>query len=78
MISTFWAGRYNSSLNMATLPLPELGERKARGAFFTPAEITRFLAKWAIRRTDDTLLEPACGEAAFLLSAAERFRCLGA
>lgn len=51
--------------------------RKARGAFFTPAEITDFLACWAVRSASDTLLEPSCGEAAFLLSAAARLDELG-
>ena len=67
---------------MATAPLPRplssLEERKARGAFFTPPEIARFLATWAIRTSADTVLEPSCGGAAFLLSASERFRALGA
>ena len=52
--------------------------RKARGAFFTPSELSRFVADWAIRSADDTVLEPSCGEAAFLLPAADRLRRLGA
>jgi adenine-specific DNA methylase len=43
--------------------------RKARGAYFTPNPVTRFIAKWAIRSPDDSVLEPSCGEAEFLLSA---------
>jgi adenine-specific DNA-methyltransferase len=54
---------------------PEL--RKARGAFFTPVEVCRYLAKWAIRTPGDAVLEPSCGEAAFLLAAAERMSGLG-
>ncbi len=53
-------------------------ERKARGAFFTPPAITRFLAEWAVRNRDDAVLEPSCGEAEFLLAAADRLRGLGA
>lgn len=53
-------------------------QRKARGAFFTPPEITRFLAEWAVRSPDDSVLEPSCGEAEFLLAAARRLRELGA
>lgn len=53
-------------------------ERKARGAFFTPPEIADFLARWAIRDNTDRVLEPSCGEAAFLLSAGKRFAELGA
>ncbi len=51
--------------------------RKARGAFFTPPEITRFISDWAIRAPTDTVLEPSCGEAAFLLAAGRRLRDLG-
>ena len=51
--------------------------RKARGAFFTPAAITAYLAAWAIRTPADHILEPSCGEAGFLLAAADRLRVLG-
>jgi adenine-specific DNA-methyltransferase len=40
--------------------------RKARGAFFTPQDVARFVADWAIRSTEDAVLEPSCGEAVFL------------
>ena len=52
--------------------------RKARGAFFTPPELCRFLNDWAIRTGSDCVLEPSCGEAAFLLGAAERLDGFGA
>jgi adenine-specific DNA-methyltransferase len=52
--------------------------RKARGAFFTPAELTGFIAQWTIRSPGDRVLEPSCGEAAFLLSAGDRLKTLGA
>lgn len=52
--------------------------RKARGAFFTPCELTDFLATWAIRSPENAVLEPSCGDAAFLLSAAARLEELGA
>jgi type I restriction-modification system DNA methylase subunit len=48
--------------------------RKARGAFFTPPELADFITTWAIRSPDDRVLEPSCGEAAFLVSAARRLR----
>lgn len=51
--------------------------RKARGAFFTPLAIARFMTEWAIRAPSDRVLEPSCGEAAFLLAAVERMRTLG-
>lgn len=46
--------------------------RKARGAFFTPPAISRYLADWAIQSSTDTVLEPSCGEASLLLAAARR------
>jgi adenine-specific DNA methylase len=53
-------------------------KRKARGAFFTPPEIARYLCDWAVRKPCDTVFEPSCGEASFLLAAGERLRSLGA
>ncbi len=52
--------------------------RKARGAFFTPPALCAFVAEWAITSPEDTVFEPSCGEAAFLLAAADRLRALGA
>lgn len=46
--------------------------RKARGAFFTPPALADFVSRWAVRSPDDIVLEPSCGEAAFLTSAANR------
>ncbi len=51
--------------------------RKARGAFFTPPEIAEFLVNWAIRAPGDSVLEPSCGEAVFLLAAGRRLRGMG-
>lgn len=51
--------------------------RKARGAFFTPTSLCDFVAAWAIRDPSDRVLEPSCGEAAFLSSAGKRLRELG-
>ncbi len=53
------------------------GLRKARGAFFTPREICRYIAAWAIRDPRDLVLEPSCGEAEFLLAAGRRLAELG-
>lgn len=50
--------------------------RKARGAFFTPAALCRYVADWAVRAAGDHVLEPSCGEAAFLLAAGERLDTL--
>lgn len=53
-------------------------QRKARGAFFTPPEISEYLVNWAVRSPNDSVLEPSCGEASFLLSAAKCLERLGA
>ncbi len=52
--------------------------RKARGAFFTPAALCDYVVAWAVRSGADRVLEPSCGEAAFLLAAARRLEGLGA
>ncbi len=52
--------------------------RKARGAFFTPSALCDHIVTWAIRSPADEVLEPACGEAAFLTAAAARLADLGA
>jgi len=51
--------------------------RKARGAFFTPEAISRFITNWAIRDATDRVLEPSAGDAAFLVQAVRRLRDLG-
>ncbi len=60
----------------ATVSISELVDtdslRKARGAFFTPPEVAAYVARWAVRTPMDHVLEPSCGEAAFLLAAHER------
>ena len=43
--------------------------RKSRGAFFTPPAVTDFISAWAVTEDTARVLEPSCGEAAFLLSA---------
>lgn len=50
--------------------------RKARGAFFTPEPLARYVTDWAVRSVEDRVLEPSCGEAAFLLSAVDRLAAL--
>ena len=52
--------------------------RKARGAYFTPPEIANYLVNWAIRSPKDRVFEPSCGEASFLLAAANSLKDLGA
>ena len=52
--------------------------RKDRGAFFTPPKMAEYLANWAINSPEETVLEPACGEAAFLIAAFKRLVSIGA
>lgn len=52
--------------------------RKARGAFFTPAAVASYITSWAVRSAEDSVLEPSCGEAAFLVPTVERLRSMGA
>lgn len=61
---------------VASAPRDTAALRKARGAFFTPEPLARYVTEWAVRRATDTVLEPSCGEAAFLLSAVDRFEAL--
>ncbi len=54
------------------------GERKARGAYFTPPAIAEFLAHWAIHgKAGARILDPTCGEGVFLQAAARELRALG-
>ena len=71
---SFWAKlcRVTSSI----VAVDGAAARKARGAFFTPAALCRYVADWAVRTAGDHVLEPSCGEAAFLLAAGERLDTL--
>lgn len=52
-------------------------DRKARGAFFTPRPLAEFVAAWTIRSGTEKVLEPACGEAEFMLAAVDRLVSMG-
>ena len=51
---------------------------RALGTFYTPASVAAPMCRWAIRESGDSVLDPSCGEGAFLLRAAERLADLGA
>jgi len=53
-------------------------ERKDLGAFYTPSLLTDYATAWAIESRSTTVLDPGCGDAAFLASAARRLFDLGA
>lgn len=57
---------------------PIEGYNKLRGGYYTPEKISEFISQWAIRKKDDTVLEPSCGDGSFLGAIAERFKVLGA
>ncbi|MEM6334021.1 MAG: N-6 DNA methylase [Planctomycetota bacterium] len=46
------------------------------GAYYTPEAVCRFLAAWGVDRSDAKVLEPSCGDASFLVAAAERMDSL--
>jgi adenine-specific DNA methylase len=50
---------------------------KLRGGYYTSAEVATWLCTWAIREVTDQVLEPSCGDGAFLAAAAARFAELG-
>ena len=55
----------------------ELDPDKLRGGYYTSPEVAAWIAAWAIRSSDDTVLEPSCGDGVFLEAAADRLSALG-
>lgn len=55
----------------------DLEPDKLRGGYYTSAEVAAWLCAWAIRKPSDRVLEPSCGDGAFLAAAASRFVELG-
>lgn len=51
---------------------------KLRGGYYTSARVAEWLCAWAIQDADDAVLEPSCGDGAFLEAAMHRFQALGA
>jgi len=73
--------KYSEETNSPRTPsgrFTELDADKLRGGYYTSGELTRWLCEWAIRSADDLILEPSCGDGAFLESAAKRLEKLGA
>lgn len=56
----------------------ELDPDKLRGGYYTSDSLAHWLCAWAIRDANDTILEPSCGDGAFLLAATDRLAALGA
>lgn len=51
---------------------------KLRGGYYTSTEVAEWLCAWAIRTPKEHVLEPSCGDGAFLAAAAKRYAELGA
>lgn len=76
-----WNGR--NKLSEATVVKGEINcdrlleERRKIGAFYTPEPLSQILSDWAIRSSQDTILEPSFGGCGFLQSAQRRLIELG-
>jgi adenine-specific DNA-methyltransferase len=55
----------------------DLDEDKLRGGYYTPSALAEWLCSWAIRSVEDKILEPSCGDGAFLEAAAKHLKKLG-
>jgi adenine-specific DNA-methyltransferase len=56
----------------------DLDQDKLRGGYYTSSDVATWLCTWAIRSPKDRVLEPSCGEGAFLDAASKRYAELGA
>jgi len=56
----------------------DLDKDKLRGGYYTSSQVADWLCAWAIRSPKDFVLEPSCGDGAFLVAAAARLKSLGA
>lgn len=55
----------------------KLDADKLRGGYYTSLELAHWLCAWAIRGANEMVLEPSCGDGAFLEAASARFGELG-
>ncbi len=53
------------------------GNRRERGAYFTPHAVAEALASWAIKSRSEIVLDPAAGRGHLLAAAEKRLRLLG-
>jgi adenine-specific DNA-methyltransferase len=47
----------------------DVSEQKLRGGYYTPETLSNYLCEWAIRRPEDNIFEPSCGDGNFVVSA---------
>lgn len=50
------------------------GFDKLRGGYYTPTEISKFICEWAIENETDYILEPSCGDGAFIEASVRRLQ----
>lgn len=48
--------------------VPAVATRKRNGAYYTPDALAAMLVRWAVRSSQDRLLDPSCGDGRFLVS----------
>lgn len=58
-------------------PAEKSDEKKLRGGYYTPKEITKFVCRWAIDHPEKHVLEPSCGDGNFIEASIQRFKELG-
>lgn len=56
----------------------DLDQDKLRGGYYTSARVAEWLCAWAIQDACDSVLEPSCGDGAFIEAAMHRYQALGA
>jgi adenine-specific DNA-methyltransferase len=47
-------------------------DKKLRGGYYTPKDITTFITKWVISKDTTNILEPSCGDGQFISAAIHR------
>lgn len=57
---------------------PPPSTRKMRGGYYTPAPLSEYLCRWAIRDPADRVIEPSCGDGSFVRAAVSRLGAEGA
>jgi adenine-specific DNA-methyltransferase len=67
----------DSTPNVVVGRFTDLDEKKLRGGYYTSSDVADWLCSWAIRSPNERVLEPSCGDGAFLVAATLRFRALG-
>ena len=59
--------------------ISRVGSKNILGRYYTPEQATRILCLWAIRRSEEKVLEPSFGACGFLEAASNRLKgALGA